>query len=270
MKPAMRPATRLAWTPAMIPRHQAILLTLLLLASLGMGIGLWHSLKVAHERLLQGMDSAPTRAPQVAPVEQATLMVANDADNTLLTQVHSLPLLDDPGSRARAVLGRLLDLYASPNSTHPVPGGAASIAQVFLMPVSGAAAIADTEPQSINQQSANPNRKILRLDAPSAQAAATPAASRDQSSTAPLMAVVNLTGSFAADHPSGLETESLTVLSICATLHANLPRIAQVRFLVDGQVRPTLAGHADLTRTYLTTEGAGAASSTMVQPTGNP
>jgi hypothetical protein len=43
----------------------------------------------------------------------------------------------------------------------------------------------------------------------------------------------------------------LTVLSICGTLHANLPRVTQVRFLVDGQPRATLAGHADLTRTYM-------------------
>ena len=43
----------------------------------------------------------------------------------------------------------------------------------------------------------------------------------------------------------------LTVLSICGTLHANLPRVTQVRFLVDGQPRATLAGHADLTGTYL-------------------
>ena len=42
------------------------------------------------------------------------------------------------------------------------------------------------------------------------------------------------------------------MLSILGTLHANLPRITQVRFLVDGQPRETLAGHADLTRTYLT------------------
>jgi hypothetical protein len=68
------------------------------------------------------------------------------------------------------------------------------------------------------------------------------------------LAVVNLTGTFAASHPSGLETESLTVLSICATLRANLPNVAEVRFLVDGQLRPTLAGHADLTRTYLTAD----------------
>jgi len=79
----------------------------------------------------------------------------------------------------------------------------------------------------------------------------------------PELAVVNLTGAFAASHPSGIETETLTLLSICATLHANLPRITEVRFLVDGQPRATLAGHADLTRTYLT---AGLAASEGAQP----
>jgi hypothetical protein len=43
------------------------------------------------------------------------------------------------------------------------------------------------------------------------------------------------------------------------TLDANLPRMKEVRFLVDGQPRATLAGHADLTRTYLTNEDAVAA-----------
>jgi hypothetical protein len=70
---------------------------------------------------------------------------------------------------------------------------------------------------------------------------------------------VNLKASFVVSHPSGLETETLTVLSICGTLHTNLPRIAQVRFLVDGGVRPSLAGHADLTRTYLTSDAVAAA-----------
>jgi hypothetical protein len=66
--------------------------------------------------------------------------------------------------------------------------------------------------------------------------------------------VVNLSSAFVASHPSGIEAETLTVLSICATLHANLPRVTQVRFLVDGQARDTLAGHADLTRTYLASD----------------
>ena len=122
----------------MIPRYQKILLAVLLVASLGMGIKLWQLRDSAHKRLLAGETTAPTKAPDVAPAEQATLIAANDLDNSLVPQVHSLPLPSDPEARARAVLGRLLDLYAAPDSTHPVPGGAASIAQVFLMPLPGA------------------------------------------------------------------------------------------------------------------------------------
>ena len=96
----------------MIPRYQIIIFSILLLASLAMGGVLWHLRQRAHERLVAGVDSAPTKAPEVAPAEKATLMVANDDDNSLLAQVHSLPLPADPGSRARAVLGRLLEIYA--------------------------------------------------------------------------------------------------------------------------------------------------------------
>ncbi len=199
----------------MIPRYQKILFVVLILASLAMGVVLWQLRQRAHRRLVAGEASAPTKAPEVAPAEQATLVAANDAENSLVPQVHSLPLPADPGARARAVLGRLLDLYAAPDAAHPVPGGAASVAQVFLLPATG-----QRDPQN-----------------PGAQ-----------------MAVVNLTGTFVASHPSGLEAETLTVLSICGTLRANLPHVTQVRFLVDGQQRPTLAGHADLTRTYLTAE----------------
>ena len=200
----------------MIPRHQTVLFVILLLASVIMGAVLWNQLRRAHERLLRGQDSAPTQAPLVAPAEQATLMVANDADNSVQPRILTLPLPQNPEARARAVLGKLLDLYAAPDAAHPVPGGANSIAQVFLVPIAEGSGKA--------------------------------------SPTAPQLAVVNLTSAFAAGHPSGLETETLTILSICATLNANLPRVTQVRFLVEGQTRATLAGHADLTRTYLAAE----------------
>ncbi len=65
------------------------------------------------------------------------------------------------------------------------------------------------------------------------------------------MAIVNLSGSLAQVHPSGIEPETMTLLSIIGTLHANLPEITEVRFLVDGEPRDTLAGHADLLRSYL-------------------
>ena len=212
----------------MIPRYQKVLFIILLVASLAMGIMLWHLRERAHQRLLAGESSAPTKAPEVAPAEQATLLVANDADGSLLPQARSLPLPADPEARARVLLDKLFDIYAAPDASHPVPGAASGVAQVFLMPATG-----PKDPQ-------NPKAK---------------------------MAVVNLTGSFVAGHPSGLETETLTVLSICGTLHANLPNITQVRFLVDGQQRATLAGHADLTRTYLT---ADAAPTQATSPATNP
>jgi hypothetical protein len=217
-----------------IPRYQKIIFIVLLIASLAMGVVLWRLREGAHERLLAGQDSAPTRAPEVAPAEQATLMVANDADGSMPAQVESLPLPADPGARARAVLGRLLDLYAAQGANHAVPGGASSVSQVFLMPLAGVAG---------NEM---------------ASAAIRPGAAETVVTTAgaggPELAIVNLTSSFVASHPSGIETETLTVLSICGTLHANLPRVTEVRFLVDGQQRATLAGHADLTRTYLVGE----------------
>ena len=144
-----------------------------------MGLLLWNQMRHAHQRLLQGENSSPTQAPQVAAAEQATLMIASDADNSVQPRVLSLPLPENPEARARAVLGKLLDLYAAPDATHPVPGGAGSIAEVFLVPIADA------------------NGK------------ATP--------SGPQLAVVDLTGAFVANHPSGLETETLTVLSICAT-----------------------------------------------------
>ena len=149
----------------MIPRYQKVLFVVLLIASLAMGVVLWQLRERAHKRLVAGESSAPTKAPEVAPAEQATLVAANDADNSLIPQVHSLPLPTDPGARARAVLGRLLDLYADPEATHPVPGGAASVTQVFLLPAPGE----------------------IQANDPGA-----------------LLAVVNLSGNFAASHPSGL------------------------------------------------------------------
>ena len=202
----------------MIPRHQTVFFIVLLAASVIMGVLLWNQLRRAHDRLLRGEDSAPTQAPQVAPAEQATLMVADDADNTVQPRLLTLPLPQNPEARARAILGKLLDFYAAPDAAHPVPGGASSIEQVFLVPIVHA------------NGSATAN--------------------------GPQLAVVSFTGAFVAAHPSGLETEALTVLSICSTLNANLPRVTEVRFLVDGQQRATLAGHADLTRTYLTNENA--------------
>jgi hypothetical protein len=70
------------------------------------------------------------------------------------------------------------------------------------------------------------------------------------------LAVINLRGAFVDNHPSGIQVEALTVQSIIGTLHAAFPQITAIRFLVDGQPHDTLAGHADLLRTYPATNTA--------------
>jgi hypothetical protein len=220
----------------MIPRYQVVIFVVLLVASLAMSAELWHLRDRAHKRLLESENTAPTQAPEVTPPEPATLEAASDADSSITPRVFELPLPRSPGARARAVLGKLLDLYAAPGSRHPVPGGAGSVSQVFLLPAAPTAASAP----------------VGGLKTGSPEGATD---SGDE------LAVVNLTGAFVAGHPSGIETETLTVLSICATLNANQPRITKVRFLVDGKPRATLAGHVDLTRTYLAGEAAPAVAS---------
>lgn len=221
----------------MIPRHQTILFVFLLIVSITLGAVLWTTLDRAHKRLLESQASTPTQAPQVAPAEQVTLMIANDADNSVTARDLLLPLPQNPEARARAVLGKLLDLYAAPGSPHPVPGGASSIAQVFLMPIAANGVSHANTPGSLHPPIASSSGMA-----------------RSNSASGSELAVVDLTSAFAASHPSGLETETLTILSICTTLHGNFPEIAEVRFLVDGRQRSTLAGHADFTRTYLTAE----------------
>ena len=241
----------------MIARYQAVLFGILVAASVVMGVLLWHQLDRAHQRLLKGEDAAPTQAPAVAAAEQATLLVANDADSSLITQTQSLPLPQDAGSRARVILGKLLDLYAAQDATHPVPGGATSIAQVFLLPAPNFASGATVPPLpagSLGVPCRRPGQPYEPMDEKMPCAGETKSGGLKADANGPQLAVVNLTASFAAGHPSGLEAETLTVESICGTLHANLPRVTQVRFLVDGQPRATLAGHADLTRTYLASD----------------
>jgi len=240
-----------------VRRIQTWLFVLLLVASVAMGVVLWQLRERAHQRLLAGQDSAPTQAPVISPEERATLLVASDADSSLRPQELILPLPQDLGSRARVILGKLMDLYALPDAAHPVAGGAASIGQVFLLPaINMNSSTAGGAPAPRNPESA-----AAAFSGAHGASSAHPGAAQGGPATAapdggPQLAVVNLTSAFVASHPSGIEAETLTLLSICETLHANLPRVTQVRFLVDGQPRATLAGHADLTRTYLAADAA--------------
>jgi hypothetical protein len=205
-------------TATVIPRFQRFLFAAMLIVAVIMGIVLIRMRERAHDRLMRAVDSQPlsilSTPSTAAPPEKITLLVANDLDGSLIPVERSFPMPKDPNARARVLMQKLLEEYAAPKSTHPI-ANASGVDEVFLM--------------HLKQQ-------------------------KGASNTTAEMAVVNLNGAFVQAQPSGIEPETLTLLSMIATLHANLPQITQVRFLVDGQQKDTLAGHADLTRVYLASD----------------
>ncbi len=64
------------------------------------------------------------------------------------------------------------------------------------------------------------------------------------------LCIIDMNAAFAEGHRSGIMVEDLTLASFVQTLGANLPSIRQVKFLVEGRDRETLAGHADLKIIY--------------------
>jgi hypothetical protein len=66
------------------------------------------------------------------------------------------------------------------------------------------------------------------------------------------LAVVDLNQALADGHRSGIMVGDFTVMSLIDTLSANFPEVEQVKILIDGKERETLAGHADLKSIYST------------------
>jgi hypothetical protein len=158
--------------------------------------------------------------------------MANDADGSITLLDRDIALPTETTARAHTLLSRLIVEYSYKDSAHPIESGPA-IDDVFVLdlplhPPTSPGAPAATISSSDTDQGL----------------AATPHTPGGQ------LAIINLHGTFADHHPSGIEPESLTIQSIIGTLYANFPRIEQVRFLVDGHPRDTLNGHADLLRTY--------------------
>ena len=203
----------------MIPRYQRIIFWSLIAGIALMSAFLIHGCQAARKRLSAFNDTIPLAAPATAATEDVTLYLASDADASITPTTQSLALPQDPTLRARTILNGLFAAYAAPASTHPLPGGPA-IDDIFLLapPASKPAAHAEPPPDA----SVNPAT----------------------------LAIINLHGAFVDSHPSGVLVEALTVQSIIGTLHAALPDVTQIRFVVDGQPHDTLAGHADLLRTY--------------------
>jgi hypothetical protein len=196
----------------LIPRYQRILFWSLAGCILLMILFLLRGCEQAHERLTSVDDATPIAAPSTAPAEEITLYLASDADASISTASRQLALPEEPSIRARTLLNTMLAEYALPASPHPLQGGQA-VDDVFLLGL--------------------PSTTASEFSSPSTQ-----------------VAVVNLHGTFATNQPSGIGVEELTIQSIVGTLHAAYPELKQVRFLVDGQPRDTLSGHADLERAY--------------------
>jgi hypothetical protein len=186
-------------------------------------------------------EDAPLDAP-TASTEPITLLLASDSDGAVTATNRQIALPQEATARVRSLLDHLNAEYAQPGSAHPLPPGA-MVDDVFLLPL------------PIVGHAENTSASASSSATPADNPPSTVVASTDPDALQPIslggeLAVVNLRGSFVNQHPSGVEVESLTLLSIVGTLHANVPQIEQVRFLVDGQPRETLAGHADLLRTY--------------------
>lgn len=207
----------------MIRGHQRILFWSLNIGILVVALLLIRGCKQAHDRLATPADETPIAAPTSASNEPVSLFLASDSDASITVQSRSIALPEEPTTRARILLSQLLADYALPGSLHPLPSGP-TVDDVFLLalPITGFNS-AGARPDNLPAYSALPTGEL---------------------------AIVNLHGSFADNHPSGIEIENLTLMSIIGTLHAALPNVTEVRFLVDGQPRETLAGHADLLRSY--------------------
>lgn len=174
------------------------------------------------------LDAPPGNATPI------TLELANDATGTLTPTTRDVALPDAPNARARTLIDHLIAEYSQPGSAHPL-SPTTPVAEVFLLPLPA------------DSPSSRSSRTIFRATDPTTSIPDTSGGE---------LAVVDLRSAFASEHPSGVEVESLTLLSIVKTLHANLPQIEQVRFLVDGQPRETLAGHADLLKAYTASSNA--------------
>jgi Sporulation and spore germination len=80
-------------------------------------------------------------------------------------------------------------------------------------------------------------------------------------------AIADFSEALATATPSGIQSEQLAVDSLTRTLEANVPRVQRLKILIHGQEVETLAGHLDLTGTFLVnTKGTLVAPSAAAAP----
>ena len=236
----------------MIPRHQRILFWCFVGCIFAMALLLIVEHQRARDRIKALNDATPIDAPY-SDTEAITFNLANDSDGTITAVTRQVALPSEVTARARALLDHLVAEYALPGAAHPLTSGAA-VDDVYLIPLPVVGHAIDSNAPATP---GSPTPTTLVAPDPTSPQPITPGGE---------LAVINLRSSFVNAHPSGVEVESLTLLSIIGTLHANIPQIEQVRFLVDGQPRETLAGHADLLRTYPSRDTTQPATPADIQP----
>ncbi len=222
----------------MTNRQLRILFWCLFACILGMGALLVVDHIRARDRVRDLADNAPLDTPGT-DAESVTLNLANDDEGTVAPAERQIALPTEVTARARALLDHLVTEYAMPGSEHPLPPGL-MVNQIFLVPLPVTGHTIDTSAPATN------DGRIQTIPV----APGDTATALQPRSPGGELAVIDLRSNFVNTHPSGVEVETLTLASIIATLHTNLPQIEQIRFLVDGQPRETLAGHADLLRIY--------------------
>jgi spore germination protein GerM len=63
--------------------------------------------------------------------------------------------------------------------------------------------------------------------------------------------IADFSEALATSTPSGIQSEQLAADSIARTLEANVPQVQRLKILIHGQEMETLAGHLDLTGTFV-------------------
>ena len=156
----------------------------------------------------------------------------------------------------------VLNAPQAPSSEHVSPPATGPVEQAKLWVVSDQEAALHTESISIPLMSNRQQRgeELLRAlinryrEKNSPHPLSAGAELHDVYLLDPGLAVVDLNTACVDSQTSGVLAEELMLASIVETLAANVPGIVQVKILVDGQQRETLAGHADLSLAYEVTQ----------------
>lgn len=74
-------------------------------------------------------------------------------------------------------------------------------------------------------------------------------------------AIADFSEALATSTPSGIASEQLAVNSMARTLEANVPQVQRLKILIHGQEVETLAGHLDLTGSFVVNTKAAQTSS---------